>query len=736
MARSKVESPRDTGTLVRAAQAGDKQALGELVATHLPLVYNVIGRALNGHADVDDLVQESMVRVMRGLPGLREPDRFRSWAVTIAHRQIQRYLREHRSSRLRLQEAPPELADPSGDFAERTVTELVLTGQRRELVEATRWLADDDRHLLALWWQEAAGELTRSELAEALAITPQHAAVRLQRMRARLDSARSLVRALWAEPRCPDLPGLGSAGTGPSDSRSRKRLTRHVRECPRCTPHRHGLVPPERLLLGVSALPLPVAVAEGVRIALDAIAPAMLAPAVGTAVQSAWQSVVGTVHRFLQVKTAAAATAAAVLAGGGFSYAVYETRLPEVGAGGAAAYPSVVTSGETTAVATPTGNPAVRQPSRPAGPGVVTGLTRADLYVAPDGSDGADGSLERPYATLNKAVAVVRPGQTIALRGGTYRPTEPVVIDASGTPDRRITLGNYRDERPVIDASAVPADKWMVTHRGSYWTVLGLEVMNSRSHAYVCVACRHNVFRRLSMHDNVRSGLTLREPGTVGNQVLDSDFFGNYDPADRGRSGVGLAVKFGSGEGNLVRGCRAFDNAATGFDVGHFAGSVRLEHNWSYGNGVNRWGAAEWQSNADGFRLGGGNPAPAAPHVLRQNAAWDNAGHGFADGGNPGAVRLERNTSFRNGGTGFEVPAAAAVLERNAAAGNASPASLGDDGRSSGNSWDRGGPAGLGFRSTDPASAQGQRRPDGRLPPTEFLVGATDLGATMRPPAQ
>ncbi len=42
-----------------------------------------------------------------------------------------------------------------------TILRLGLSGQRREVAEATRWLDEDDRELLALWWQEAAGELTR-----------------------------------------------------------------------------------------------------------------------------------------------------------------------------------------------------------------------------------------------------------------------------------------------------------------------------------------------------------------------------------------------------------------------------------------------------------------------------------------------------------------------------------------------------------------------------------------------
>jgi RNA polymerase sigma factor (sigma-70 family) len=720
---SRTEAFPDISALVREARAGDPRALSELVAAHLPLVYNLVGRALNGHTDVDDVVQETMVQAMRGLPTLRDPHRFRSWLVAIAYRQVQRYLRDRQQAMLRLQDAPLEMPDPSGDFAERTVAELMLTGQRQELAEAARWLDDGDRQLLALWWQEATGELTRGELAAALAVRPQHAAVRLQRLRARLDAARGVVRALRAGPRCPELTGLLRGWTGVAGPLWRKRLTRHTRDCARCAQYRHGLVPPEDLLLGVAAVPLPAALLAGLRASVEAATP--VAAAAG---QPVWHSMLVQIQGFLQHKTAVAATAVTVVAGGGFAYAVYERPAPE--AEGPIAIASPTAAPETVvpgAVAPPAATPTPREPA-------TTGVSSADVYVAPDGSDANDGSRARPYATLSKAVEVVVPGQTIALRGGTYRPTEPVVIETSGDPERRITLSSYRDERPAIDASQLPADHWLVTHRGSYWTVQGLEIMNSRSHAYVCVSCRENVFQRLSIHDNVRSGLTLRDPGTTGNQVLDSDFFNNYDPADRGRSGVGLAVKFGSGTGNLVRGCRAFHNADNGFDVGHFTGSVRLEYNWAYGNGVNRWDAAGWQANADGFHLGGGDPAPAAAHVLRHNAAWDNVSHGFADGGNPGGLELTNNTAFRNGGDGFHMVTAAAVLRGNAAIDDATAAALGDGAQSSGNTWDGGDWSAAGFESIDPATAEGPRPPGGGLPATGFLAGDTGVGASMRSP--
>jgi RNA polymerase sigma factor (sigma-70 family) len=709
------EAP-DVTVLVRAAQAGSRDALNELVATHLPVIYNVISRALNGHTDVDDVVQETMVRIIAGLPGLRDPDRFRSWAVTIAYRQLHLYLRNRRKAMVRVEDAPPDVPDPDGDFAEQTVTTLVLDGQRQELAEAVRWLEGADRQLLALWWQEAAGELTRAELATALAVKPKHAAVRVRRLRERLDAARGVVRAMRARPRCAQLATLLQSWNGVADPLWRKRLIRHTRDCPQCDVHRHGLATLEDLALGASALPVPVAVVEGLRIALEAATPA--APSLLHAVQG-----------FLHNKVAVLAATTAV-ASGGFAYAVYHEPAPTPPGATATVSPTAATrklvpqppalAASPTAAATPTSVPAA-----------FSGVAVADVYVAVNGSDAGDGSIDRPYASLAKAVAVVRPGQTIALRGGTYRSADPVVIDTNGTPERRITVSNYRDERPVIDASRVPAGSWAVTHRGGYWTVQGLEIKNSSSHAYVCVSCRGNTFRRLSIHDNVRSGLTLRDPGTVDNQVLDSDFYRNYDPADQGRSGVGLAIKFGAGAGNVVRGCRAFDNADSGFDLGEFADAVRLEYNWAYGNGVNRWSAPIWQSNADGFHLGGG---PPAPHVLRHNASWANAGHGFSDGGNSGRLELSNNTAFRNGGTGFHLPTAPSTVRSNASIDNARDAELRTGTGSSRNTWDGGSWAVSAFESTDPSGAQGQRRPDGRLPSTDYLTTGRGVGASMREP--
>jgi RNA polymerase sigma factor (sigma-70 family) len=239
---------RDT---IAAAQAGDRQALDELITGWLPLVYNVVGRALNGHADVDDVVQETMLRAVDHIGSLRDPDSFRSWLVAIAMRQIRDRARRRQPARL-----PESSVQDTADFAELTVLRLQLEGQRREVAEAVRWLDDEDRQLLSLWWLELAGELARRELAAAVGITRQHAAVRVQRMKERLEASRGIVRAL--DGACGDLRELTARWNGRPDSVWRKRLARHIRGCTSCSGARESVVPAERLLVGIALVPVPV----------------------------------------------------------------------------------------------------------------------------------------------------------------------------------------------------------------------------------------------------------------------------------------------------------------------------------------------------------------------------------------------------------------------------------------------------------------------------------------------
>ena len=255
--------PRSGGPGVQtviAAQAGDAEALDSLLSSYLPLIYNIVGRGLSGHADVDDVVQETMLRAVRGLGDLRDPAAFRSWLVAVAIRQMRDHYRARQAGAAA--DLSDEVADPEADFVELTILRLGLSSQREETAQATRWLDAGDRELLALWWLEAAGELDRNELVAALGLPATHVAVRIGRLKEQLTTCRVVVRALRAEPPCPGLELTIADWDGVPSPLWRKRIARHIRACARCGRQQDGLIPAERLLAGLTLVPLPGAMAR------------------------------------------------------------------------------------------------------------------------------------------------------------------------------------------------------------------------------------------------------------------------------------------------------------------------------------------------------------------------------------------------------------------------------------------------------------------------------------------
>ena len=77
------------------------------------------------------------------------------------------------------------------------------------------------------------------------------------------------------------------------------------------------------------------------------------------------------------------------------------------------------------------------------------------VYVAPTGNDQNDGSQQRPWATVNHAAAVLQPGQTVYIRGGTYPLTAQIRAQRSGTANQPMTYTGYPGETVILDADAI-----------------------------------------------------------------------------------------------------------------------------------------------------------------------------------------------------------------------------------------------------------------------------------------
>ncbi|MBU2670778.1 sigma-70 family RNA polymerase sigma factor [Actinoplanes bogorensis] len=242
--------------LVVAARGGDPAARQELAARCLPLVYTVVGRAAERDLDVDDIVQETMVDLMTGLPGLREPGRLRSWVVTVALRRLADARGAAREQRLARAGGLTELSerpDPASDFSGLVILRQALTREQRDVAEATRWLDPANRDLLSLWWLEIGGHLTRGEVAAAVGRPASHVAVQVQRMREQLDTSRRVVAGLRGGD-CAVLADVTESWDGEPDPLWRKRIARHLQSCPACAEGGRRLIAPERLLAGLPLL--------------------------------------------------------------------------------------------------------------------------------------------------------------------------------------------------------------------------------------------------------------------------------------------------------------------------------------------------------------------------------------------------------------------------------------------------------------------------------------------------
>jgi pectate lyase-like protein/carbohydrate binding protein with CBM35 domain/uncharacterized protein DUF1565 len=364
---------------------------------------------------------------------------------------------------------------------------------------------------------------------------------------------------------------------------------------------------------------------------------------------------------------------------------------------------------------------------------------QAGLYVAPGGNDANPGTLAQPLRTLQRAVDLAQPGTTIFLRGGTYAPSTNVRIMKDGTAANPYTIMPHNGEKVILDGESLPhtpapvdgsipnLERGVLHIEADFWRVVNIEIIHG-PYAIFCRDCNNNIFDRLITRDNYESGLHI-QAASSNNQVINLDSFGNRDPRNNGESADGLAIKEGSGSGNVVRGARLWNNSDDGFDAWEFLSPIQIENSLAWGNGFNRWNLPDYTGDGNGFKLGGGDEDLPAAHVTRNSMAWDNAVGGFIDNANPGGLVTDRCTAWRNGGTGFDFADADGTLTRNLAVSNNPNSSLGSGSSGSGNSWDIGGSWPL--ASTDPSTITGPRQSNGAIPPSTFLrpSNGADVGA-------
>jgi hypothetical protein len=301
----------------------------------------------------------------------------------------------------------------------------------------------------------------------------------------------------------------------------------------------------------------------------------------------------------------------------------------------------------------------------------------AEYFVAPDGRDENPGTLAAPFASINSAQSLVRPGDTVFLRGGKYkvRPAELsrrvrnyvriFDLDKSGTREAPIRYWAYNDERPVFDFSDVKHERARIAAFwvGGSWLhlkgfeITGVQVFQKGHTQSECIRNEgsYNVFEHLAMHDTQAIGFYLTDGSE--NLVLNCDAYRNWDYTSQGGRG-GNSDGFGAhpykgAKGNVFRGCRAWFNSDDGFDLITSSESVKIEHCWAFYNGYSPGFIS--RADGNGFKAGGHAgtpfdrlPVPIPRHTVQFCLAVKNRSAGFYANHHIGGGNWFHNTAFNN----------------------------------------------------------------------------------------
>ena len=355
---------------------------------------------------------------------------------------------------------------------------------------------------------------------------------------------------------------------------------------------------------------------------------------------------------------------------------------------------------------------------------LVTATQAATYYVSPSGSDADSGILTAPFATLQRAVNLANPGDTIYLRGGTYTLSSQTVISRSGDSANLIKVLNYPSEVPILDGISLTNAGYSIIrlNSASWWQIQGLEIKNAPAHGiYLIGTSSNNIIERNVLHHNTRiqlngAGITVVDTG-ANNLILNNDSHHNGVLGSSGGDGIG--VNYTHGPGNVVRGNRVWRNNDDGIDLWD-AANVLVENNWSWENGK-KDDLTPSGGNGVGYKLGGSGIGDGL-HTVRSNLAWRNQYVGFSDNSADLPMNVFNNTGYENGVSNFSFyHPVAYVLRNNLSIPNSLTYILSPTLQIS-NSWNLSVTVSAAdFMSLDFSGVTGPRNADGSLPTINFL---------------
>jgi hypothetical protein len=242
-------------------------------------------------------------------------------------------------------------------------------------------------------------------------------------------------------------------------------------------------------------------------------------------------------------------------------------------------------------------------------------------YASPIGSRAGDGSTARPWdlsTALEGGGGRVQPGDTIWLRGGTYKGSfRSSVAGKAGAP---VVVRQFPGERAIIDGASSRNDTWIA--RGDYSVFWGFELTNSNPLRVapttterirpdiIANYAAHTKYINLIVHDG---GVALYTDANYPDVEIAGCIFYNNGWQEPGQSGHGHALYIKNYTGPLVArdnvafnqynyGIHAYTNANSGKLI-----NITIEGNVSFNNGSlsKRRATPNILLGGDGYAAGG-----------------------------------------------------------------------------------------------------------------------------------
>jgi hypothetical protein len=362
----------------------------------------------------------------------------------------------------------------------------------------------------------------------------------------------------------------------------------------------------------------------------------------------------------------------------------------------------------------------------------------ADYYVAPNGNDSNAGTEAQPFASVGRGQQEASAGDTVWVRGGTYSfssGTVGVAFSKAGQNNNPIQYFAYPGEIPIFDLSAInPSGRVTgfdvntdnIHIRGM--EITGVPQFQSGDDSWALrVRGDNNVIELMNVHHNEAPGIFITSG--ANNLILNCDSHHNYDVLEGGGSGDGFGCH-STGGGNVMSGCRGWENSDDGYDFINAPGVCTVENSWSWRNG---WvpDTNTGAGNGAGFKAGGFGldtgtfPSNVPTHVVRKCLSWSNRAQGFYANHHPGAIDWLNNTAYNNPSNYNmldDVGQGTHYLRNNIAYGTGGDLSNSTSDDAQSNSWNGGVTVSdADFQSLDATGADGPRGADGSLPVIAFM---------------